>query len=218
MSAIAPARRPAALPPSLSPRSVPAQHKPTGVPRPRLVLVSQRRTTAGRLPFAILVGGVLVVGLIGVLLLHMIAAQDGFRATALGDRLNTLTLQEQALQQKVEFDSSPGTLRQNAANLGMVPSSVGLYHQLNDGRAVGTQTPSYVAPVAPPPKTTVKTKASKPAKTTTKSATTSKTSTTPKAGKTGTTPTAGATGKTGTAGKPKAPKAPKSHPRSAAGR
>jgi hypothetical protein len=234
MSAIAPARRPSVLPPSLSPRSVPNLEKATGLPRPRLVLVSRRRTTAGRLPFAILVGGVLVMGLIGVLLLHMVAAQDGFRATALTQRLNALTIQEQALRQAVELDSSPSKLRQNAANLGMVPTSVGSYRQLNDGRAIGTQTPVYVAPPAPPvtktAKSTKTTKTIKPttaATTPTKTVTTTKTTTTttagkagttPKAGKTGTTPTTGATGKSGTAGKPKSPKSPKSHTRSAAGR
>jgi hypothetical protein len=197
------------------------------LPRPKLVLVSQRRTTAGRLPFAILVGSVLVIGLIGVLLLHMVAAQDGFRATALSNRLNTLTIQEQTLQHQVELDSSPTFLQQRATRLGMVPTSVGAFRRLNDGRAVGTQTPLSVAPPASPVTKTAKTSksgqsttagktATKTATTTsTKTTTTTKTGTTPKAGKTGTTPKAGTTGKSGTAGKPKPPK---SHARSLAGR
>jgi cytoskeletal protein RodZ len=148
MSAAAPLRRPVAL------RQPAALLKPAAgkvaSARPRLVLVSQRRTSAGRLPFMIVVGSVLVVGLVGVLLLHMFAAQDAYRANALQQRLTTLSEAQQQAQSVVDADSSPTVLRAQAAALGMVPTGVTSFHKLKDGRAIGLQTPIIVAPPAPP--------------------------------------------------------------------
>jgi hypothetical protein len=220
MSAIAPARKASVLPPTLSPRT-PPQHKATGLPRPRLVLVSQRqRTVAGRLPFVILVGAVLAGGLVAVLLLHMVAAQDGFRASALAQRLQSLTNQEQDLQQKVDADSAPGALQKQATDLGMVPSSVSSFQHRPDGRAIGTQTgvtpPAPITPATTKPATTkaatskaatskttskvATTTGKTAAKTTTTTTTTGTTGTTPKPGKSGT-PKPGTTGTTPKAGK-----------------
>jgi cell division protein FtsB len=143
MSAVAPLRRPAAR---ATVRSTRAQSPAS--PRPRLVLVSQRGTTAGRLPFLVLIGALLIIGLVSVLLLHMFAAQDAFRATALQDQLNTLTASQQQLERTVELDSAPAALRARAAALGMVPTQVVAYHHLKDGRAIGVEEP-IIAPVAP---------------------------------------------------------------------
>jgi hypothetical protein len=165
VSAAAPLRRPAALrlPATAPPRATP-QRKPVAASRPRLILVSQRRPTAGRLPFLIVVGAVLVTGLVSVLLLHMLAAQDAYRANAMQQRLATLTDQEQQLSNTLEADSSPSALRRQAVALGMRPTAVNSYHQLRDGRAIGVQTPVVITPPAPPVTTTT-TKASKTAKT-----------------------------------------------------
>jgi hypothetical protein len=150
VSATAPVRRPTALRfPTQSPPPGTPQRKPPTSSRPRLVLVSQRRPTAGRLPFVILVGVVLVGGLVGVLLLHTVAAQDAYRANTLQQRLATLTDQEQRLSTLIESDSSPQALRHRAVALGMVPTTVGKFHKVHDGRTVGVQTPVYVAPPAP---------------------------------------------------------------------
>ena len=150
MSATAPVRRPTALHfPTQSPPLGTPQRKPPASSRPRLVLVSQRRPTAGRLPFLIVVGVLLVGGLVGVLLLHTVAAQDAYRANTLQQRLATLTDQEQRLSTLIESDSSPQALRQRAVALGMVPTTVGKFHRMHDGRTVGVQTPVYVAPPAP---------------------------------------------------------------------
>jgi hypothetical protein len=184
MSATAPLRRPAAL--RLPAQTVPAQAKPAH-PRPRLVLISQRRPTAGRLPFLILVGAVMVVGLVSVLLLHMMAAQDAYRVSALQEKLATLHDQEQELASQVDADSAPSALRHRATALGMRPTTVEKYHQLKDGRAVGLQTPAYV----PPAPTTATTKAD---------AKNLKNDTSAKAGKAAKTDT---TGKADTAGKSK---------------
>lgn len=194
MSALAPLRRPTAL---HTPTGVPAQRKPAALPRPRLVLVSPQRTTAGRLPFLILVGAVLVVGLVGVLLLHMIAAQDGFRATALQKQLTTLTGQEQLIAKQVEADSAPIALQRRAAALSMVATTVTSIHRLHDGRAVGTQTPVYAPP--PPQPVTKPTKSAKTTKTKTANSTKATSTKTTKSTKT----TSAKTTKTGMTNPPK---------------
>jgi hypothetical protein len=154
VSATAPVRGPAQLrrPGTLllpAPDQVAAPRKPTTLPRPRLVVVAPQRSTAGRLPFVILVCAVLISGLVGVLLLHTIAAQDAFRVTGLQQRLATLTDQEQQEAQLVAADSSPTALETRAVALGMEPTVLSAFHRRGDGRAVGVQTPVYVAPPAP---------------------------------------------------------------------
>jgi hypothetical protein len=183
MSATAPLRRPAAL-------VLPAPSRTTDAPkatgRPRLVLISQRRITAGRVPFMILIGAVLSAGLVSVLLLHMLAAQDAYRANTLQQRLQALTDQEQQLATAVDADSSPTALRSRALALGMRPTSVTHLRQLKDGRAVGVQTPIYAPPPAPVTSKSDATNAKPGA--TAKAGTTGKTDTSTKTGGT-TTPT-----------------------------
>jgi hypothetical protein len=209
MSAAAPVRRPSALRLPVQPAEpTPSPRKPP-TSRPRLVLVSQRRPTAGRLPFLIVIGLLLVGGLVGVLLLHTVAAQDAFRATALQQRLATLTDQEQRLSTVIETDSAPQALRARAAALGMVPTTVGKFHRMHDGRTVGVQTPVY-----PPPTTVQATSttagttgkqtsgAAGGGKATTPAKAAKTTTTTGKAGKTATTTGTAGAGATDTAGSP----------------
>jgi hypothetical protein len=107
LSAVAPLRRPA---PAAEQR------------RARLTLVEAGRATAGRAPFVILVGAILVGGLFTLLLLHTMAAQDGFRlhalqrqSAALADAEQQLTVTDQQLQ-------APSALAARADGLGMVPT------------------------------------------------------------------------------------------------
>jgi hypothetical protein len=124
------------------------------------VVVSPRRSPASRLPFLILVGAIMVAGLVGVLLLHMLAAQDAYRANHLQQRLTTLTDHEQRLSRIVDADSAPAALRQRAKALGMVPATISGFHKLRDGRTVGLQAP--VQPPAAPTVTQPTTPAAKP--------------------------------------------------------
>lgn len=154
MSAAAPVRRPvpAARPTSLRPdhpAEPPAPRARPTLPRPRLVLVSAHRSTAGRVPFLIVVGALMVSGLVSVLMLHTVAAQDAFRVTDLQQRLATLSDQEQQEAQLVADDSSPTALATRAAALGMVPTTVTKFRRLPNGRTIGVQKPVYVAPPAP---------------------------------------------------------------------
>jgi hypothetical protein len=186
MSAVAPLLKPLGLRPSAGHAATrPAARSR----RPRLVLVAPNRSTAGRLPFALLIGAVLVTGLLTLLMLHTLAAQDGFTVTKLQDRQKALIDQEQSLEQTVQSDSSPASLRARATALGMVPSVVNSYHRMRDGRAIGLETPVIPAPA---PVTTAKVSA---ASTAAKSATTHTKTT---AAANGTAGTASRTAKPGT--------------------
>jgi type II secretory pathway pseudopilin PulG len=129
VSATAPVRR--ALPRPAS----------AGRSRPRLVLVAPAHRV-GRTPFLLLVGALLVVGLLMLVLLHTLAAQDAFRQTSLAQQLANLTDTEQQLQQQVEQDAAPAALQREARALGMVPSAVTSYRRLPDGRVIGKQLPA----------------------------------------------------------------------------
>jgi hypothetical protein len=155
VSATTPLRRAAAIPAPVRTRGNGRTHQGVRVarapvtpsPRPRLVPVVPARPSAGRLPFLVLVGALMVVGLVSVLLLHTVAAQYAFRITAQQQRLASLTDEEQQEAQLVAADSSPVALHARAIALGMVPSALTHLRPRAGGRAVGRAVPVY----APPP-------------------------------------------------------------------
>lgn len=152
MSAVAPLLKPFGLGSS----DQPASRRSTRS-RPRLVIVAAPARRAGRVPFAILIGAILVTGLVTLLMLHTMAAQDGFKVSALQEQQKSLNDQLQSLEQTVQADAAPSTLREKAAALGMLPSVVNSYRHLPDGRVVGLETPVYpVVPVVTTPDSTTK--------------------------------------------------------------
>jgi hypothetical protein len=121
---------------------------PAGRPsqRPTLRVVAGSRPTPGRLPFALLVGGILIGGLVALLMLHTLAAQDAFRVHALQQQLSGLTDQEQQLTVTAQQLESPTRLAARARSLGMRPSRVTSYRRLRDGRQVAVMQAPVVAP------------------------------------------------------------------------
>jgi hypothetical protein len=116
--------------------------------RPRLIVVASPRSV-GKAPFVALVGGLLLAGLLSLLMLHTLAAQDSFRQTSLQQRLANLTDVQQHLEQQVQLDSAPASLRAKARALGMVPSVITHYRQLPNGRTIAHEVaaPLVTAPV-----------------------------------------------------------------------
>jgi len=145
--------RPAAARPA-SPSSAPVPR-----PRPRLTVADAPTTAISTLPFAILVAGILASGLVALLLLHTMAAQDAFRVHSLQQQAETLADEQQQLQLAVAADQSPASLAAAAQRLGMRATSISSYHKLHDGRTVGVEAP--VALPVPQPSTTTKPKAAK---------------------------------------------------------
>jgi cell division protein FtsB len=108
-------------------------------PRPQLIVIASERQVVARGPFLALVGLMMLAGLLSLLMLHTLAAQDAFRQTSLQQRLAALTDTQQQLEQQVQRDSAPDALQARAKALGMVPSTVTSYHLRADGRTVAHQ-------------------------------------------------------------------------------
>jgi hypothetical protein len=130
-------------------RAAGAPHPPTPQ-RPALRLIPGRAAIAGRLPFALLVGGILGGGLIALLLLHTMAAQDAFRLHDLQRQAAGLRDTQQELQVATQQLQSPATLAARARRLGMVPTGSISFVRLHSGRLVGVAK-AAPAPIAPTP-------------------------------------------------------------------
>jgi len=164
MSAIAPLR---ALPLPARPAR-PAERPARATERPKLVVVPA--PTAGRVPFVLAVAGVLAIGLVALLLLHTLAAQDAFTVHKLTRQSAALADQEQALAIANEQAQAPSNLALRASGLGMVPAT-----SLTVTRLHGRPAALLSAPKPPPPApAATPTPATKPAATATKPAATAK--------------------------------------------
>ncbi|MCW2598368.1 MAG: hypothetical protein JWM02_197 [Frankiales bacterium] len=123
---------------------------PTPVPKrsSSLRLVPQRRSSAARAPFLVVVVTLLVGGLLGLLLLNTLVAQDSFTLHDLGKQATSLSRQEQELARQVQALQAPAALASRATALGMVPGGPPAFLRLSDGKVLGQPT-AGVAPVAP---------------------------------------------------------------------
>jgi outer membrane biosynthesis protein TonB len=118
--------------------------------RPSLRLVAARPFTAARLPFAIFIGAILASGLVALLLLHTMAAQDAFRLQALQHESAALDDTEEQLAVANQQQAAPAALGARARALGMVPTGSIAYVDLHHhGKVVGVV--RAAAPPPPPP-------------------------------------------------------------------
>ncbi len=113
-----------------------------------LRLVPGSSSRPARAPFVLAVLTLLAGGLIGLLLLNTVLAQDAFRLHDLQRTTALLTDSEQELQQELALAQSPAELARRATALGMVPGGDVTFRRLPDGRVVGQVAP---APLPPPP-------------------------------------------------------------------
>lgn len=163
MSAVAPAR-PALRP---APKTAPARATRPSV-KPALRLVAAPRAAASRLPFALLVAAILGSGLVALLMLHTLAAQDGFTVHKLQRQAAGLADLEQQLSVANQQAQAPSTLAARARALGMVPTGDLRILRRRDGRLVAVATAVAVTrPAAKPAATPSPGATPKPAATTT---------------------------------------------------
>jgi len=157
MSAVAPARptsRAAAPARTPAPRRT---HAPGHAPgsrspaRPALRLVAVPRAAAARLPFALLVAAILGSGLVALLMLHTLAAQDGFTLHKLQRQSAGLADLEQQLTVANQQAQAPSTLAARARAIGMVPTGDLHVVRRRDGRVVAVASAVVVARPAPAP-------------------------------------------------------------------
>jgi hypothetical protein len=114
-----------------------------------LRLVATRRSSAARAPFIATVVVILAAGLLGLLLLNTVLAQDAFRLHALQVQGRVLADQEQGLQRDVERLQSPQSLAARATALNMVPGGPPAFLNLPAGTVSGVAVPGQ-APLPPP--------------------------------------------------------------------
>jgi hypothetical protein len=114
-----------------------------------LRLVAARRSQAAKAPFVAVVVLILGAGLLGLLLLNTVLAQDAFRLHALQVEGRALADAEQALQRQVSDVQSPQTLAARAAALGMVPGGPPAFLRLSDGKVLGKAVPAPASAAVP---------------------------------------------------------------------
>jgi hypothetical protein len=115
------------------------------VERARLTVVPQRamgRTQAARTPFAVLVIGLLVAGVVGLLTFNTNMQQTSFKATALQHEATRLGAEEQSLNMDLDHLRDPQRLAIAAKKLGMVAPAQPAFIRLSDGRVLGTPMPA----------------------------------------------------------------------------
>jgi hypothetical protein len=110
-------------------------------------VVPAARVAASRLPFALLVAGILGSGLVALLMLHTLAAQDAFSLHSLQRQSATLSDTEQELTVVNQQAQAPSSLATRAKALGMVPAG-SLRIVRRHGRIVAVTTAA--APAAAP--------------------------------------------------------------------
>jgi type II secretory pathway pseudopilin PulG len=111
-------------------------------PATALRLVPQRAWHPPRAPFVVLVVGLLAAGLLGLLLLNTVMAENSFRLHALQQRGAALDLRQQQLQRDIDAIEAPGALAAHARALGMVPAGSPAFIRLSDGKVLGVPTPA----------------------------------------------------------------------------
>lgn len=105
---------------------------------------------APRLPFVLLIIGVLTAGLVGLLLLNTATASGSFREHDLQQQGSDLSVRAQSLQRDVGALDTSEALAAAARRLGMVPGGPPVFLVIrSDGRSTVIGTP--IGATAPPP-------------------------------------------------------------------
>lgn len=115
------------------------------VERARLTVVPTRslaRSQAARTPFAVLVIALLVSGVVGLLMFNTHMQQTSFATTALQQRADALSAQEQSLTLELDALRQPQQVAQAAQELGMVAPSAPAFLRVSDGRVLGVPAPA----------------------------------------------------------------------------
>jgi hypothetical protein len=106
--------------------------------RPHLRMVSPLRPErASRGVFALVVTGLLGVGMVLILVINTSLAQGAFTISELQAQQSTLTQQEQTLAEAVAAAAAPESLEERARALGMVPSENPVFLDVTTGAVLG---------------------------------------------------------------------------------
>lgn len=101
------------------------------------VVAPLRPERASRGVFALVVTGVLGLGLVGMLLINTTVAQGAYTLSELKGQQQELNQALATLTEQVEAAGAPAILEANARALGMVPSETPVFIEVPDGRILG---------------------------------------------------------------------------------
>lgn len=119
--------------------------------RAHLRVVSQLRPErASRGVFALVLGGMLLLGMVLILVINTSLAQGAFTVSELRAERTTLSQQEQALSEAVAAAAAPEALEQRARSLGMVPSESPVFLDVESGAVLGNPKPAGGSRVSTP--------------------------------------------------------------------
>ena len=142
---------PVAAPARRAPAKAPAKKAPARpTQRPNLRVVTPVQSRAPRAPF--LLFSILLVGsgLVALLFLNTVVAQDAFTLHDLDASMAELAEREQRLRQEIASLEAPDDLAQRARGLGLVPAGDPVF-VTPDGRVLGHPVPATAPPPPPPP-------------------------------------------------------------------
>ena len=121
----------------LATSTAPAPRRAPAPSRAPLRLVTPRPVVAPKTPFVLLLFGLLGAGLVGLLLLNTIVAEDAFRLHDLQRSGVELADREQEAMRALEQLENPMELARRAESLGMVSSGQPVFLRLPDGAVLG---------------------------------------------------------------------------------
>ncbi|MDA8369925.1 MAG: hypothetical protein M0026_08640 [Nocardiopsaceae bacterium] len=99
----------------------------------------QSAARAPRMPFVLLVLGLLSGALISLLALRSVLIEDAFTISTLQQENKELSNKEEALREEVLGLESPDRIAQEAEDLGMEPGEAPLFIDLETGEVIGEQ-------------------------------------------------------------------------------
>lgn len=94
----------------------------------------------GRLPFMLILAGVLVVGLVGLLMLQTRVQEQSFEVRQLQTQATELSYRQAQIEAQVQQKATPSEIARQATALGMVPNPYAVYIDVRTGSVVGSQT------------------------------------------------------------------------------
>jgi outer membrane murein-binding lipoprotein Lpp len=92
----------------------------------------------GRLPFMLILAGVLVAGLVGLLMLQTRVQEQSFEVRQLQTKATELSYRQAQLEAQVQQKATPAEIARQATALGMVPNPYAVYIDVRTGTVVGT--------------------------------------------------------------------------------
>lgn len=116
---------------------------------PQLRVVPDRPRRSSRVPFVVLMLGVLGVGLVGLLLLNTSLQQGAFAMHDLQGQAEDLRERQAAMEHRVAQLRAPENLARRAREQGMVPNPNPAFLRIGDGTVLGKAEPA-TRPSTPP--------------------------------------------------------------------